>query len=83
MHESDVGLAEGASDLHDFVPGMLKKSIIEFIFIPWLCKYTERVRMVAKKEERDAILALPNLPDELRHEIEARGQSTAYLDRVI
>ena len=66
MRETDDVLAKGATELSDIVPGMLRKKVAAFVFLPWLCSYTQRVRDAAKQEEREAILSIPDLPEEAR-----------------
>jgi len=47
-------------ELTDMAPSMLKKKVVEFVFLPWLTRFTGRVVQAAKEEERQAILlALP------------------------
>ncbi len=67
----DDVLAKGAADLNAFVPGMLKHKIAAMVFLPWLTHYTQRVRDVAQKEERDLILSIPGLPDKAKKLIRA------------
>ena len=57
---------EGRRDLIDFAPGLLRKKMVELVFLPWLCRYTQRVREAARRGERQAILSIPDLPDETK-----------------
>jgi len=42
-------------------PSMLKKKMVEMVFLPWLSAFTGRVVRAAKEEERQAILvSLPS-----------------------
>jgi hypothetical protein len=45
-------------------PSMLKKKMVETVFLPWLSTFTGRVVRAAKEEERQAILASLPSPTE-------------------
>ena len=66
MRESDKIHSEGVAELSDVAPSLLKKKMVELVFLPWLCQYTQRVRQAARQEERQAILSIPDLPDEAK-----------------
>jgi hypothetical protein len=68
---TDAVLAKGAYELNDIAAGMLNHRIAALVFLPWLCRYTQQVRDAARAEERDAILALPDLPEEAKAVIRA------------
>ena len=60
MDETDPVLRQGASELNAIAPGMFKKKVATFVFLPWLCSYTERVREAAKRKNDRR--SLPNCP---------------------
>ena len=66
IRESDAILAQGKAELSEIATSMLKQKIAALVFLPWLSRYTERVRDVAKQEERDAILSIPDLSDQAK-----------------
>jgi hypothetical protein len=56
----------GYRDFADFAPDMLKKKVAAFVFLPWLNQYTQRIRQAARQEERQAILSIPDLPEQAK-----------------
>lgn len=73
MREHDPVEARGRAELSDIATSMLKQKIASMVFLPWLTRYTQGVRDVAMREEREAILAL-DLPKKIRKLIIARGE---------
>jgi hypothetical protein len=73
MSEYDAVAAKGRAELAEIGTSMLKQKIASMVFLPWLTRYTQGVRDVAIREEREAILAL-DLPKKIRKLIIARGE---------
>jgi hypothetical protein len=62
----DDVFVKGAAELKAFMPSMLNHEIASMVFLPWLTRYTQGVRDVAKREERDLILSIPGLSDKAK-----------------